>query len=174
MLELPIFSPGIHFGSVYLGYARQSPRPRPQGYSTLAPPAADTWARAHRGLSCGVGTVPNGIDWIVIHRGLYAQSGFFAAGVRGARGGGSRRGRLGAGRTRRRAHDLATLLQLAGDAGRAERPLAPGIEATRIPRRPRTVEIATCDHLAGPQHEPDPLGIEKKPRLDERIAVNRK
>jgi hypothetical protein len=77
LLELPIFAPGIHFGSVYLGYARQSPRSRPQGYSTLAPRAADTWARAHRGLSCGVGAVPSGITWIVIHRGLYEQSGFF-------------------------------------------------------------------------------------------------
>ena len=30
---------------VYLGYARQSPRERPQGYSTTAPPAADRLAR---------------------------------------------------------------------------------------------------------------------------------
>ena len=41
MLELPVFRPDIHYGSVYLGYARQSPRERPQGYSTTAPPAAD-------------------------------------------------------------------------------------------------------------------------------------
>jgi hypothetical protein len=79
MLELPIFRPDIHYGSVYLGYARQSPRPRPQGYSTLAPPAADRWARANRGLSCGRGILPLSIDWVVVHRGLYAQSGWFAA-----------------------------------------------------------------------------------------------
>ena len=48
MLELPVFRPDIHFGSVYLAYARQSPRERPQGYSTTAPPAADPLAR-----SCG-------------------------------------------------------------------------------------------------------------------------
>jgi hypothetical protein len=77
LIELPIFQPGVHFGSVYLGYARQSPRSRPQGYSTLAPRAADAWALAHRGLSCGRGAFPRDIGWIVVHRGLYAQSGFF-------------------------------------------------------------------------------------------------
>ena len=40
LLELPVFRPDIHFGSAYLGYARQSPRERPQGYSTVAPRAA--------------------------------------------------------------------------------------------------------------------------------------
>ena len=45
LLELPVFRPDVHFGSAYLGYARQSPRERPQGYSTLAPPAADRLAR---------------------------------------------------------------------------------------------------------------------------------
>jgi hypothetical protein len=82
-LELPVFRPDIHFGSAYLGYARQSPRERPQGYSTLAPAAADAWARAHRGLSCGRGLVPEGVDWVVVHRGLYAQSRFFATGCPG-------------------------------------------------------------------------------------------
>lgn len=79
LLELPIFQPGVHYGSVYLAYARQSPRERPQGYSTLAPRAADTWARAHGGLSCGRGVVPTGIEWVAIHRGMYAQSGTFSA-----------------------------------------------------------------------------------------------
>jgi hypothetical protein len=77
MLELPVLRPDIHFGSAYLGYARQSPRERPQGYSTLAPPAADRWARTNRGLSCGRGTVPTGTGWVVVHRGVYRQSGFF-------------------------------------------------------------------------------------------------
>jgi hypothetical protein len=82
LLELPVFRPDIHFGSVYLGYARQSPRERPQGYSTTAPPAADRLARRLRGLSCGRGTVPPelGVGFVAVHRGLYAQSGFFAAG----------------------------------------------------------------------------------------------
>ena len=82
LLELPVFRPDIHYGSVYLGYARQSPRERPEGYSTTAPPAADHLARQLRGLSCGRGTVPRelGIRFVVVHRGLYEQSDFFAAG----------------------------------------------------------------------------------------------
>jgi hypothetical protein len=80
LLELPVFRPDLHYGSAYLGYARQSPRERPQGYSTLAPPAAERLARELRGLSCGRGEVPArlGIRFVAVHRGLYAQSGFFA------------------------------------------------------------------------------------------------
>jgi len=79
LLELPVFRPDIHYGSVYLGYARQSPRERPQGYSTIAPPAADRLARRLRGLSCGRGAIPAelGIRYVAVHRGLYDQSGFF-------------------------------------------------------------------------------------------------
>lgn len=82
LLELPVFRPDIHFGSVYLAYARQSPRERPQGYSTTAPPAADRLARELRGLSCGRGTIPAGLGvrFVAVHRSLYAQSGFFAPG----------------------------------------------------------------------------------------------
>ena len=82
MLELPVFRPDIHFGSVAMAYARQSPRERPLGYSTTAPPAADRLARRLRPLSCGRGTIPAdlGIRFVVVHRGLYDQSGFFAAG----------------------------------------------------------------------------------------------
>ncbi len=82
LLELPVFRPDIHFGSVYLGYARQSPRERPQGYSTTAPPAADRLARQLRAVSCGRGSIPPalGVRFVAVHRGLYAQSGFFAAG----------------------------------------------------------------------------------------------
>lgn len=81
LLELPVFRPDIHFGSAYLAYARQSPRERPQGYSTLAPRAADRVARELRGLSCGRGAVPPelGLRYVAVHRGLYAQSGFFGA-----------------------------------------------------------------------------------------------
>ena len=79
LLELPVFRPDVHFGSVYLAYVRQSPRERPQGYSTLAPPAADRLARDLRALSCGRGEVPPalGVRYVSVHRGLYAQSGFF-------------------------------------------------------------------------------------------------
>ncbi len=81
LLELPVFRPELHYGSVYLGYARQSPRERPQGYSTLAPPTADRLARELRGLSCGRGEIPPalGIRYVTVHRGLYAQSRFFGA-----------------------------------------------------------------------------------------------
>jgi hypothetical protein len=81
LLELPVFRPDMHYGSAYLGYARQSPRERPQGYSTLASPAADRLARELRGLSCGRGAIPRelGIRFVTVHRGLYAQSRFFAA-----------------------------------------------------------------------------------------------
>ena len=75
LLELPVFRPGQHWGSVYLAYARQSPRERPQGYSTVAERAADRWAEANEALSCGRGRVPAGIRYVVLHRGLYAQSG---------------------------------------------------------------------------------------------------
>jgi hypothetical protein len=80
LLELPVFRPDVHYGSVYLGYARQSPRERPQGYSTIAPRRAVGLARELRPLSCGRGTVPGelGIGFVTIHRGLYEQSGFFA------------------------------------------------------------------------------------------------
>ena len=70
LLELPVFRPDVHYGSVYLGYARQSPRERPQGYSTIAPKRAVGLARELRPLSCGRGTVPAdlGIRFVAIHR----------------------------------------------------------------------------------------------------------
>jgi hypothetical protein len=86
LLELPVIRPDIHYGSVYLGYARQSPRERPEGYSTTAPPAADRLARALRDLSCGRGSVPAGLGvrYVVMHRGVYAQSRFFEPGCAAA------------------------------------------------------------------------------------------
>ena len=79
LLELPVIRPDIHYGSVYLAYARQAPRERPESYSTTAPPAADRLARDLRGLSCGRGSVPTalGVRYVVVHRGVYTQSGFF-------------------------------------------------------------------------------------------------
>lgn len=81
LLELPVFRPDIHFGSVHLAYARQSARERPQGYSTTAAPAADLLARELRAVSCGRGSIPAdlGIRFVAVHRGLYLQSRFFAA-----------------------------------------------------------------------------------------------
>ena len=81
LFELPVFNPGIHFGSVYLAYARQSPRERPQGYSTTATMASELLTRRLRGLSCGYGSLPPdlGVRFVTVHRGLYRQSGWFAA-----------------------------------------------------------------------------------------------
>lgn len=84
LLELPVFRPAVHFGSVYLGYARQSPRERPQGYATLAEPASDRWARSHEALSCGRGPIPKWIEWVVVHGGLYQQDDALAPGCRAA------------------------------------------------------------------------------------------
>lgn len=83
LLELPVFRPDLHYGSVYQAYLRQSPRERPFGYSTTAPTEADRLARKLRPLSCGRGAVPAGIRWVTVHRGLYAQSGLFAPGCAG-------------------------------------------------------------------------------------------
>ena len=82
MFELPVLRPDIHFGSVYLAYARQSPRERPQGYSTTAPRAAALLARDLRSMSCGRGEMPRslGVRFVVVHRGVYRQSGWFAPG----------------------------------------------------------------------------------------------
>jgi hypothetical protein len=81
LLELPVFDPDVHYGSVYLWYDVAAQRERPGGYSTTAPKAAKRTAdRLHR-LNCG--------DWsdntadelarldvgaITLHRGLYARN----------------------------------------------------------------------------------------------------
>jgi hypothetical protein len=80
LFELPVFRPDTHYGSVYLAYAIQSPRQRPQGYSTVGPTEADRLARRTRPASCGRGPIPDGIGFVAVHRGLYAQSGYFGAG----------------------------------------------------------------------------------------------
>ncbi len=86
LLELPVFRPDVHYGSVYVAYARQSPRERPLGYSTTAPRAADRVARELEGLSCGRGSVPAslGIRYVALHGGLYRQSGAWAPGCAAA------------------------------------------------------------------------------------------
>ena len=80
LFELPVFRPDTHYGSVYLAYAMDSPRERPQGYSTVGPTEADRVARLYRPLSCGRGPVPPGIRFIAVHRALYEQSRYFGAG----------------------------------------------------------------------------------------------
>jgi hypothetical protein len=81
LLELPVFLPDVHFGSVYLYYDMQARRQRPGGYSTTAPVAADQVARRLRRLSCGDWTRDRagilgglGVRAIAFHAGVYGQS----------------------------------------------------------------------------------------------------
>jgi hypothetical protein len=92
LLELPVFDPGVHYGSVYLWYDTAAERQRPGGYSTTAPRPAKNVADRLQRLNCG--------DWsgdmagelerfrvtsVALHRGLYVHnpavpsSGWFAA-----------------------------------------------------------------------------------------------
>jgi hypothetical protein len=81
LLELPVFDPDVHFGSVYLWYDTAAHRERPGGYSTTAPKAAKRTAdRLHR-LNCGdwsEGTADRlanlQVGAIALHRGLYARN----------------------------------------------------------------------------------------------------
>jgi hypothetical protein len=82
VLELPLFEPGIHYGSAYDAYQLQAPRERPGGYSTLVPqPAIDFFFQRNR-LSCGVWLPGDeellrelGIEYVTFHVGLYRQGG---------------------------------------------------------------------------------------------------
>jgi hypothetical protein len=81
LLELPVFDPDVHFGSVYLWYDTAAQRQRPGGYSTTAPVAGKRIAeRLHR-LNCGDWTDDTagelrrlGVGAIALHRGLYARN----------------------------------------------------------------------------------------------------
>ncbi len=80
LLELPLFEPGIHYGSVYDYYQLQAPRERPGGYSTLVPRDAYDFYFLRNRLSCGVwlpGDVETleaiGIRNVTFHDGMYEQ-----------------------------------------------------------------------------------------------------
>ena len=80
ILELPVLTPDVHLGSVYLRYDIDAQRERPGGYSTLAPPRADEVARALRPLNRGNwnGEAPRlltalGVRFVAVHEGVYAQ-----------------------------------------------------------------------------------------------------
>jgi hypothetical protein len=80
-LELPIFEPGIHFGSIYDAYQPQSLRERPSGYSTLAGDPPYTFFWAYNRLNCGAWLPGDearlrelGVETLLFHRGAYAQS----------------------------------------------------------------------------------------------------
>jgi hypothetical protein len=81
LLELPIFDPGVHYGSVYLWYDTAAPRERPGGYSTTAPRQAKIVADRLQRLNCGdwsgdmAGELARlGVDSIALHRGLYVHN----------------------------------------------------------------------------------------------------
>lgn len=81
LLELPIFDPGVHYGSVYLWYDTAAQRQRPGGYSTTAPKPAKTVADRLERLNCGdwsgdmAGELKRlGVGAIALHRGLYVRN----------------------------------------------------------------------------------------------------
>ena len=81
VLELPLFEPGVHYGSVYDYYQLQEVREQPGGYSTLAPQAAFDFYFGHDRLSCGVWLARDrhelarlGITRVLFHSGLYVQA----------------------------------------------------------------------------------------------------
>jgi hypothetical protein len=91
LLELPVFDPGVHYGSVYLWYDTAAQRQRPGGYSTTAPKQAKAVADRLQRLNCGdwSGGMAReldrlGVRSIALHRGLYIRnpaipsSGWFA------------------------------------------------------------------------------------------------
>jgi hypothetical protein len=78
VLELPVFDPSVHYGSVYLWYDTASQRQRPGGYSTTAPRAAKPTADRLQRLNCGdwsddtAGELDRlGVRAIALHLGLY-------------------------------------------------------------------------------------------------------
>jgi hypothetical protein len=80
VLELPLFEPGIHYGSVYDVYQLQAPRERPGGYSTLVPREAYDFYFLRNRLSCGV-WLPGDeetladmdVGHLTFHAGMYEQ-----------------------------------------------------------------------------------------------------
>jgi hypothetical protein len=81
LLELPVFDPGVHYGSVFLWYDTAATRQRPGGYSTTAPKAAKTLADRLQRLNCGdwsgdmAGELRRlGVGSIALHRGLYIRN----------------------------------------------------------------------------------------------------
>jgi hypothetical protein len=85
LLELPVFDPSVHLGSVYLWYDTASQRERPGGYATTAPKAAKRTADRLQRLNCGDwsdGTARElerlGVRAIALHLGLYKQTAWFA------------------------------------------------------------------------------------------------
>ncbi len=75
LLELPVFLPDVHYGSVYYSYAMQAPHQRPNGYSTVAPIAAEAVAQRLERLNCGdwtgVDLAALGVRFVTLHQGQF-------------------------------------------------------------------------------------------------------
>jgi hypothetical protein len=78
LVEVPVFLPDTHYGSVYQYYDTGPQRERPTGYSTTAPVIADVVARKLQGINCGDWTSRPGLELkklgvreIAFHRGLF-------------------------------------------------------------------------------------------------------
>jgi hypothetical protein len=75
LLELPVFLPDVHYGSVYFSYAMQAPRQRPNGYSTVAPVAAAAVAKRLERLNCGdwtgIDLAALGVRFVTLHQGQF-------------------------------------------------------------------------------------------------------
>jgi hypothetical protein len=78
LLELPVFLPDLHYGSVYQYYDMQAPRERPGGYSTVAPRAAYDLLKTLLPVNCGrldgaqLGTLRRlGVRYVAVHRALF-------------------------------------------------------------------------------------------------------
>ncbi len=78
LLEVPVFLPDTHYGSVYEYYDTGPQRERPSGYSTTAPVVADVIARKLQAINCGDWTTRPGLELqklgvreIAFHRGLF-------------------------------------------------------------------------------------------------------
>jgi hypothetical protein len=69
-----VFPAERHWNSVYLYYGIQAPRERMGGYSTTAPSGADARLRDLMLVNCGLGAVPTGVRYVVVHGGLYRAS----------------------------------------------------------------------------------------------------
>ena len=85
LLELPVFDPSVHLGSLYLYYDQTTRRERPGGYSTIAPKTAARLALRLQGLNCGEwrpGTEELlrrlGVRYVAFHRGLTGWFGWLA------------------------------------------------------------------------------------------------
>jgi hypothetical protein len=78
LLELPVFLPDLHYGSVYQYYDTQAHRERPAGYSTVAPRVAYDLLESLQSVNCGRFS-PHalrrlralGVRYVAVHRALY-------------------------------------------------------------------------------------------------------